>query len=67
VEKKEEGKRIATDGRTFLILDFGLHVVDGIAALHLKSDRLARQGLHKDLPTPPRQNLQTTKTTKATP
>jgi hypothetical protein len=47
--KKEEGKGIATDGRTFLILDFGLHVVDGIAALHLKSNRLARQGLHKDL------------------
>jgi hypothetical protein len=47
--KKEEGKGVATNGRTFLILDFGLHVVDGIAALHLKSNRLARQGLHKDL------------------
>jgi hypothetical protein len=47
--KKEEGKGIATNGRTFLILDFGFHVVDGIAALHLKSNRLARQGLHKDL------------------
>jgi len=49
--KKEEGKGIATIGRTFLILDFGLHVVDGIAALHLKSHLLARQGLrvrHED-------------------
>jgi hypothetical protein len=32
-----------------LVLDLGLHVVDGVRGLHLQRDRLARQGLHEDL------------------
>jgi hypothetical protein len=35
--------------RTFLVLDFGLDVVDGVAALDLESDRLPGQGLDEDL------------------
>ena len=35
--------------RTFLVLDFALHVVDGVRRLHLQGDGLTRQGLHKDL------------------
>ena len=34
---------------TFLVLDLGLDVVNGVAGLHLQGDGLARQGLHKDL------------------
>ena len=34
-----------------LILDLGLHVVDGVAGLHIKGDGLASQRLHKDLHT----------------
>ena len=34
---------------TFLILDFALDIVDGVRALHLQSNGLASQGLHKDL------------------
>jgi len=30
-------------------LDLGLHVVNGIGSLHIKRDRLAREGLDKDL------------------
>uniref|UniRef100_A0A453NI39 Uncharacterized protein n=1 Tax=Aegilops tauschii subsp. strangulata TaxID=200361 RepID=A0A453NI39_AEGTS len=33
----------------FLVLDFGLDIVDGVAALDLEGDGLPRQGLHKDL------------------
>ena len=32
-----------------LVLDLGLDVVDGVAALHLQRDRLPRQRLHEDL------------------
>ena len=32
-----------------LILDLGLHVVDGVAGLHIQGDGLASQRLHKDL------------------
>ena len=32
-----------------LVLDLGLHVVDGVRGLHLQRDRLPRQGLHEDL------------------
>ena len=32
-----------------LILDFGLHVVDGVRRLDLKRDRLTRKGLDKNL------------------
>jgi hypothetical protein len=34
---------------TFLVLDLGLDVVDGVAALDLKRDGLPRQRLHEDL------------------
>uniref|UniRef100_A0A453IGN4 Uncharacterized protein n=1 Tax=Aegilops tauschii subsp. strangulata TaxID=200361 RepID=A0A453IGN4_AEGTS len=33
----------------FLVLDLGLDVVDGVAALHLEGDGLPRQRLHEDL------------------
>jgi hypothetical protein len=48
-EKKNRKKQRNCWKRTFLILDFGLHIVNGIAALHLKRDRLSCQSLHKDL------------------
>ena len=32
-----------------LVLDFGLHIVDGVGRLHLKGDRLSREGLDEDL------------------
>jgi len=34
---------------TFLVLDLGLHVINGVGSLNIKRDRLAREGLHKDL------------------
>jgi len=40
-------------GDALLVLDLGLHVVNGVRALHLKGDGLASEGLHEDLhPTP---------------
>merc|ERR550537_1162353 len=33
----------------FLVLDLGLHVVNGVRGLHVKRDRLAREGLDEDL------------------
>nr|POE59612.1 hypothetical protein CFP56_19131 [Quercus suber] len=33
----------------FLVLDLGLHVVDGVGALHLQGDGLAGQSFHEDL------------------
>ena len=33
----------------FLVLDLGLHVIDGVARLDLKGDGLAGEGLHEDL------------------
>ena len=35
--------------QTQRVLDLGLHVVDGVAGLHIKGDGLASQRLHKDL------------------
>ena len=34
---------------TFFVLDFALHVVNGVRTLHLQSDGLASQGFHKNL------------------
>ena len=34
---------------TLLVLDLAFDVVNGVAALHLQGDGLARQGLDKDL------------------
>ncbi|KAI5615602.1 hypothetical protein C0J50_0283 [Silurus asotus] len=36
-------------GNAFLVLDFGLDILNGVTWLNLKSDGLASQGLHKDL------------------
>jgi hypothetical protein len=47
--KKERSKTKPQQRPTFLVLDFGLHIVDGITALHLEGNGLARQGFHKDL------------------
>merc|ERR1712054_593121 len=38
-------------GDTLLVLDLALHSVDGVAALHLQGDGLARQCLHENLHT----------------
>ena len=32
-----------------LILDLGLHILDGVSGLHVEGDGLAGQGLHEDL------------------
>merc|ERR1712187_168904 len=34
---------------SFLVLNFGLHIVNRVAGFHVQRDRLARQSLHKDL------------------
>ena len=34
---------------SFLVLNFGLHVVDGVASFHIKRDGFASQGLDEDL------------------
>jgi hypothetical protein len=44
---KKEQERERVQRPTFLVLDFGLHIVDSVAALHFKGDGLARQGLTK--------------------
>ena len=36
-------------GNAFLILDLGLHFLDGVTGLHLQGDGLAGQGFHEDL------------------
>ncbi|KFP56705.1 hypothetical protein N322_05908, partial [Cariama cristata] len=36
-------------GNAFLVLDLGLHVLNGVTGLNLEGDGLAGQGLHKDL------------------
>ena len=34
---------------TLLVLDLGLHILNGVTGLHLQRDGLAGQSLHKDL------------------
>ena len=41
--------KVTTGKLTFLVLNLGLDVVDGVRRLHLKGDCLASQSLHKDL------------------
>merc|ERR1712112_448072 len=36
-------------GNSFLVLDLGLNILDGVRGFHLQSDRLASQGLNEDL------------------
>lgn len=45
LKKGQERERMQRP--TFLVPDFGLHIVDSVAALHFKGDGLARQGLTK--------------------
>jgi len=47
--RKRDYKKKPQQRPTFLVLNFGLHIVDGITALHLEGNGLARQGFHKDL------------------
>ena len=37
---------------TFFILDFGLHVIDGIGSLNIEGDCFASERLHKNLHCP---------------
>merc|ERR1712179_841493 len=46
-----EDKTLLVWGDSLLVLDFGLHVLDGVAGLDLESDGLASEGLHEDLHT----------------
>jgi hypothetical protein len=41
--------QVTRRGHTFLVLDLGLDIVDGVAALDLKGDGLPGQGLDEDL------------------
>jgi hypothetical protein len=36
-------------GDAFLVLNLGLHIVDGVRGLDFQRDGLAREGIHKDL------------------
>jgi len=36
-------------GNSFLVLNFGLYVVDGVRGLHLEGDRLPREGFDENL------------------
>merc|ERR1719401_1601850 len=42
-------KTLLIRGDALLILDLGLHIVNGVGWLHVKGDGLSRQGFHKDL------------------
>jgi hypothetical protein len=46
-----EDESLLVRGNSFLVLDLGLHVVNGVRALHLKSDCLTSKSLHEDLHT----------------
>ena len=44
-----ENQTLLVGRNTLLVLDLGLHVVDGVRGLHLQSDGLAGEGFHEDL------------------
>jgi hypothetical protein len=46
-----EDETLLIRGDSLLVLDLGLHVVDGVAGLNLEGDGLASEGLDKDLHT----------------
>merc|ERR1719249_262365 len=46
-----EDQSLLVWGNSFLVLDLGLHVLNGVRWFNLKSDGLASQGLDKDLHT----------------
>ena len=45
-----EDQALLVWGNSLLVLDLGLHIVDGVAGLDLKSDGLAREGLDEAVP-----------------
>merc|ERR1712033_113381 len=46
-----EDQSLLVWGNAFLVLDLGLHILNGVGRFNLKSDGLASQGLDKDLHT----------------
>merc|ERR1739838_613202 len=44
-----EDETLLVRGNALLVLDLGLHIVDGVRRLHLKGDGLAREGLYENL------------------
>jgi len=44
-----EDQSLLVRGNALLVLDLGLDVVDGVGRLHLKGDRLPREGLDENL------------------
>ena len=44
-----EDETLLVWGNSFLVLDLGLHVLDGVGGLHLEGDGLARQSFDEDL------------------
>ena len=46
-----ENQALLIGGNSLLVLDFGLHVVDGIRGLDLEGDRLSSKGLDENLHT----------------
>merc|ERR1712225_199143 len=44
-----ENESLLVWGNSFLVLDLGLHVLNSVALLHIKSDGLTSEGLHEDL------------------
>jgi len=44
-----EDKALLIGRDAFLVLDLGLHILDGVGRFDIQSDGLAREGLHKDL------------------
>jgi hypothetical protein len=44
-----ENQTLLIRGDSLLVLNLGLHIIDGIGRLDLEGDGLAGKGLHKDL------------------
>ena len=44
-----EDEALLVWGNSLLVLDLGLHVLNGVGLLHIESDGLSSQGLHEDL------------------
>ena len=44
-----ENETLLIRGNSLLVLDFGLHIIDGIGGLDLEGDGLAGESLHKYL------------------
>ena len=44
-----EDESLLIGGNSFLVLDLGFDVLDGVCGLDIKGDGLASQGLHEDL------------------